>query len=159
MDHDHDEQAPGLFVNRGLAILRADKANVLRPLLRQTVAYEHRVGGELIARGMGWVEEVLGDDPEISSIFTPLTITINVDAFQSVEFDLSEPGRLRYTLRSNDAVVEIEYRAGAIIPPSEPVRTWLEYRGEEYVQIELPTQAWPSADAASDVSEPGRSDS
>jgi len=123
------------------------------------VAYEHRVGGELIARGMGWVEEVLGDDPEISSIFTPLTITINVDAFQSVEFDLSEPGHLRYTLRSNDAVVEIEYRAGATIPRSEPVRTWLEYRGEEYVQIELPTQAWPSADAASDVSEPGRSDS
>jgi hypothetical protein len=39
------------------------------------------------------------------------------------------------------------------------VRTWLEYRGEEYVQIELPTQAWPSADAASDTSEPGRSDS
>jgi hypothetical protein len=152
MDHDHDEQAPGLFVNRGLAILRADKANVLRPLLRQTVAYEHHVGGELIARGMGWVEEVLGDDPEISSIFTPLTITINVDAFQSVEFDLSEPG-------SNDAVVEIEYRAGATIPRSEPVRTWLEYRGEEYVQIELPTQAWPSADAASDASEPGRSDS
>ncbi|MFZ9961577.1 MAG: hypothetical protein ACO3GD_04515, partial [Candidatus Limnocylindrus sp.] len=99
MDHDRDEQAPGLFVNRGLAILRADKANVLRPLLRQTVSYEHHVGGELIARGMGWVEEVLGDDPEISSIFTPLTITINVDAFQSVEFDLSEPGHLRYTLR------------------------------------------------------------
>jgi hypothetical protein len=82
-----------------------------------------------------------------------------VDAFQSVEFDLSEPGHLRYTLRSNDAVVEIEYRAGATIPRSEPVRTWLEYRGEEYVQIELPTQAWPSADAASDASEPGRSDS
>jgi len=159
MDHDHNEPVPGLFVNRGLAILRADKANVLRPLLRQTVAYQHLVGGELIARGMGWVEEVLGDDPEISSIFTPLTITINVDAFQSVEFDLSEPGHLRYTLRSNDAVVEIEYRAGAAIPRSEPVRNWLEYRGEEYVQIELPTQAWPSADAAADSSESGPRDS
>ena len=155
MDHDRDEQVPGLFVNRGLAILRADKANVLRPLLRQTVAYEHRVGGELIARGVGWVEEVLGDDPEISSIFTPLTITINVDAFQSVEFDLSEPGHLRYTLRSADAVVAIEYRAGATIARSEPVRTWLEYRGEEYVQIELPTQAWPSADTSSDITESG----
>ncbi len=112
MDHNHDELTPGLFVNRGLAILRADKANVLRPLLRQTVSYRHLQGGELIARGMGWVEEVLGDDPEVSSIFTPLTITINVDAFQSVEFDLSEPGHLRYTLRSSDAVVEIEYSAG-----------------------------------------------
>lgn len=160
MDHNHDEQAPGLFVNRGLAILRADKANVLRPLLRQTVAYRHLQGGEMIARGMGWVEEVLGDDPEVSSIFTPLTITINVDAFQSVEFDLSEPGQLRYTLRSGDDVVEIEYSAGALIPQTEPVRTWLEYRGEEYVQIELPTDAWPSADAgASDPAESERSDS
>ena len=135
MDHDHDELTPGLFVNRGLAILRADKANVLRPLLRQTVSYRHLQGGELIARGMGWVEEVLGDDPEVSSIFTPLTITINVDAFQSVEFDLSEPGHLRYTLRSSDAVVEIEYSAGTAIPRTEPVRTWLEYRGEEYVPV------------------------
>jgi hypothetical protein len=109
---------------------------------------------------MGWVEEVLGDDPEVSSIFTPLTITINVDAFQSVEFDLSEPGHLRYTLRSSDAVVEIEYSAGTAIPRTEPVRTWLEYRGEEYVQIELPTQAWPSADAgSSDPAESERSDS
>ena len=160
MDHDHDELTPGLFVNRGLAILRADKANVLRPLLRQTVSYRHLQGGELIARGMGWVEEVLGDDPEVSSIFTPLTITINVDAFQSVEFDLSEPGQLRYTLRSSDAVVEIEYSAGTAIPRTEPVHTWLEYRGEEYVQIELPTQAWPSADAgSSDPAESERSDS
>jgi hypothetical protein len=109
---------------------------------------------------MGWVEEVLGDDPEVSSIFTPLTITINVDAFQSVEFDLSEPGHLRYTLRSSDAVVEIEYSAGTAIPRTEPVRTWLEYRGEEYVQIELPTEAWPSADAgSSDPAESERSDS
>lgn len=56
-------------------------------------------------------------------------------------------------------MVEIEYRAGAVASRSEPVRTWLEYRGEEYVQIELPTQAWPSADAAADSSESGRSES
>jgi hypothetical protein len=160
MDHEQDESLPGLFVNRGLAILRADKANVLRPLLRQTVSYRHLHRGELIARGMGWVEEVLGDDPEVSSIFTPLTITINVDAFQSVEFDLSEPGNLRYTLRGGDSVVEIHYTAGAPIPASEPVRSWLEYRGEEYVQIELPTEAWPSADSrTNDSAESERSDS
>ena len=148
MDHDRREQAPGLFVNRGLAVLRADKANVLRPLLRQTVHYRHLRDGALLARGVGWVEEVLGDDPGVSTIFTPLTITINVDAFESVQFDLEEPGCLRYTLRSRDEAIEIEYRAGRPIPEEEPVRTWLEYRGEEFVQIELPTAAWPTVDAS-----------
>ena len=96
-------------------------------------------------RGHGWVEEVLGDDPEVSSIFTPLTITINVDAFESIEFDLSEPGNLRYVLRSGADAVEIEYQAGTQIPDAAPVKSWLEYRGEQYVQIELPTGAWPTA--------------
>jgi hypothetical protein len=146
MENEQREHAPGLFVNRGLAVLRADKANVLRPLLRQTVSYRHLRDGEVIARGVGWVEEVLGDDPGVSSMFTPLTITINVDAFDSVQFDLEAPGSLRYTLRTRDEVIEIEYRAGRPIPEEAPVRTWLEYRGEEYVQIELPTGAWPSAD-------------
>ncbi|MEI7604781.1 MAG: hypothetical protein RIQ87_1048 [Chloroflexota bacterium] len=144
MENEQHEPAPGLFVNRGLAVLRADKANVLRPLLRQTVAYRHLRDGELVARGVGWVEEVLGDDPGVSTLFTPLTITINVDAFESVQFDLAEPGCLLYTLRARDESVEIEYRAGAPLTPETPVRTWLEYRGEEYVQIELPTGAWPT---------------
>ena len=146
MENEQREPAPGLFVNRGLAVLRADKAAVLRPLLRQTVAYRHLRGGEVVARGVGWVEDVVGDDPGVSSMFTPLTITINVDAFESVQFDLEEPGSLRYTLRTRDESVEIEFRAGRPIPDEAPVRTWLEYRGEEYVQIELPTGAWPSAD-------------
>jgi hypothetical protein len=88
---------------------------------------------------------VLGDDPEVSSIFTPLTITINVDAFESIEFDLSEPGTLRYVLRSGADAVEIEYQAGTQVPDAAPVKSWLEYRGEQYVQIELPTGAWPTA--------------
>ena len=78
MDHEQHDRAPGLFVNRGLVVQRADKANILRPLLHQTVSYRHLRDGEQIVRGHGWVEEVLGDDPEVSSIFTPLTI---VDLF------------------------------------------------------------------------------
>ena len=93
MDQEQHEQLPGIFVNQGLAIGRADKANVLRPLLRQTVSYRRQQGGTTIASGIGWVEEVIGDDAEVSSIFTPLTITINVDAFDSVQFDLEEIGR------------------------------------------------------------------
>jgi hypothetical protein len=145
MDHEQNERAPGLFVNRGLVVQRADKANILRPLLRQTVSYRHLREGEQIVRGHGWVEEVLGDDPEVSTIFTPLTITINVDAFDSVEFDLSEPGNLRYVLRSGSDAVEVEFQAGAQVPVAAPVKSWLEYRGEQYVQIELPTGAWPTA--------------
>ena len=41
MDHDHDELTPGLFVNRGLAILRADKAMVLRPLKPEHTHAQH----------------------------------------------------------------------------------------------------------------------
>ena len=145
MDHEQHNRAPGLFVNRGLVVQRADKANILRPLLHQTVSYRHLRDGEQIVRGHGWVEEVLGDDPEVSSIFTPLTITINVDAFESIEFDLSEPGSLRYVLRSGADAVEIEYQAGTQVPDAAPVKSWLEYRGEQYVQIELPTGAWPTA--------------
>ena len=145
MDHEQHDRAPGLFVNRGLVVQRADKANILRPLLHQTVSYRHSRDGEQIVRGHGWVEEVLGDDPEVSSIFTPLTITINVDAFESIEFDLSEPGNLRYVLRSGADAVEIEYQAGTQIPDAAPVKSWLEYRGEQYVQIELPSGAWPTA--------------
>jgi hypothetical protein len=145
MDHDHHEQLPGIFVNQGLAIGRADKANVLRPLLRQTVSYRRQQSGVTIASGIGWVEEVLGDDPEVSSIFTPLTITINVDAFDSVQFDLEEVGHLRYVLRRGDEAIELEYRAGVPVPDEAPLRTWLDVRAEQYVQIELPTSAWPSA--------------
>ena len=145
MSHEQREQSPSLFVNRGLVVQRADKANILRPLLHQTVSYRHLRDGEQIVRGHGWVEEVLGDDPEVSSIFTPLTITINVDAFDSIEFDLSEPGNLRYVLRSGADAVEIEYQAGTPLPDAAPVKSWLEYRGEQYVQIELPTGAWPTA--------------
>ena len=148
MDHEHDERQPGIFVNQGLAFGRADKANVLRPLLRQTVAYRRQQGGVTIASGIGWVEEVLGDDPEVSSIFTPLTITINVDAFDSVQFDLEKVGHLRYVLRRGDEAIELEYRAGVPVPESAPLRTWLDVRAEQYVQIELPTSAWPSAGGA-----------
>lgn len=150
MDHDHLERLPGIFVNQGLALGRADKANVLRPLLRQTVTYRRLQDGKTIAAGMGWVEEVLGDDPEVSSIFTPLTITINVDAFESVEFDLAEVGRLRYVLRRGDEAIELEYRAGTPVPEEAPLRTWLDVRAEQYVQIELPTSAWPTAGGDTD---------
>ena len=144
MDQEQHEQLPGIFVNQGLAIGRADKANVLRPLLRQTVSCRRQQGGTTIASGIGWVEEVIGDDAEVSSIFTPLTITINVDAFDSVQFDLEEVGHLRYVLRRGDEAIELEYRAGVPVPHEAPLRTWLDVRAEQYVQIELPTSAWPS---------------
>ena len=160
MDHEYGEQLPGIFVNQGLAIGRADKANVLRPLLRQTVSYRRQQGGTTIASGIGWVEEVIGDDAEVSSIFTPLTITINVDAFDSVQFDLEEVGHLRYVLRRGDESIELEYRAGVPVPVAAPLRTWLDVRAEQYVQIELPTSAWPSAGGSvgGEASDEGQAD-
>ena len=44
------------FVNRGIVSSRTDFANLLRPLLKQTVTYRFLRGRELVAHGTGWVE-------------------------------------------------------------------------------------------------------
>ena len=97
------------FVNQGVVTSRVDMQNLLRPLLKQTVSYRFHRGRELIAHGTGWVERIVVDDPETSTYFTPISISLNVDSFEHLEFDTRPDQLLVYTLVQGDERVIIEY--------------------------------------------------
>jgi hypothetical protein len=75
------------FVNRGVVSSRVDMQNLLRPLLKQTVSYRYLRGRELVAHGTGWVERIVVDDPDTSTYFTPISVCINIDSFEHLEFE------------------------------------------------------------------------
>ena len=37
--------------------------------------------------GTGWVERIVADDPDVSTYFTPLSICLNIDSFEHLEFE------------------------------------------------------------------------
>ena len=97
------------FVNQGVVTSREDMLNLLRPLLKQTVSYRYQRGRELVAHGSGWVERIVVDDPDTSTYFTPISISLNVDSFEHLEFDTRPDQLLVYTLVQGDERVVIEY--------------------------------------------------
>ena len=125
------------FVNNGIVSSRADIHNLLRPLVKQTVAYHYFRGRELVTSGTGWVERVVIDEPGTSSYFTPVSICLNVDSFEHLEFDTRPDQLLTYRLVQGDEAVVIDF-APAGVPvgdASEPKK--LEFDAEGYVQMEL----------------------
>jgi hypothetical protein len=97
------------FVNHGLVSSRTDMQNLLRPLLKQTVSYRYHRGRELVAHGTGWVERIVVDDPDTSTYFTPISISLNVDSFEHLEFDTRPDQLLVYVLVQGDERIVIEY--------------------------------------------------
>jgi hypothetical protein len=97
------------FVNQGVVSSRIDMQNLLRPLLKQTVSYRYHRGRDLVAYGTGWVERIVVDDPETSTYFTPISISLNVDSFEHLEFDTRPDQLLVYALVQGDERVIIEY--------------------------------------------------
>jgi len=97
------------FVNQGVVSSRVDMQNLLRPLLKQTVSYRYHRGRELVAYGSGWVERIVVDDPETSTYFTPISISLNVDSFEHLEFETRPDQLLVYSLVQGDERVVIEY--------------------------------------------------
>jgi hypothetical protein len=97
------------FVNHGVVSSRVDMQNLLRPLLKQTVSYRYQRGRELIAHGTGWVERIVVDDPETSTYFTPISISLNVDSFEHLEFETRPDQLLVYALVQGDERIVIEY--------------------------------------------------
>jgi hypothetical protein len=127
------------FVNRGIVSSRNDISNLLRPLLKQTVNYRYVRGRDLIAHGTGWVERLVVDQPDVSTYFTPLSICLNIDSFEHLEFETRPDQFLIYTLVQGDERVVIEFA-----PIGQPDGTespfaprQLEFDTSGFVQMEL----------------------
>ena len=128
------------FVNSGLVSNPGDIYHLLRPLLKQTVTYRYLRAGAVVSRGTGWVERVVVERPTVASFFTPLSICINVDSFEHLEFDTRPDQLLVYTLVQGDERVVIEYaavngRTGTDEPEQQAFRFGAV--SGDYVQMEL----------------------
>jgi hypothetical protein len=126
------------FVNQGLVTSRTDVQHLLRPILKQTVSYRLVRGRDVVSHGTGWVERIVADEPEMSTFFTPIAITINVDSFEHLEFETRPDQLLVYTLVQGDERVVIEFVPGASEAgggPSAPRQLAFDTSG--FVQMEL----------------------
>ena len=127
------------FVNSGLVTSRIDIRHLLRPIAKQTVSYRYFRGRELVAHGTGWVERIVADEPDVSTYFTPIAITINVDSFEHLEFETRPDQLLVYALVQGDERVVIEFVPSALAEDdarSEPRQLELD-PGGRFVQMEL----------------------
>ena len=129
--------AAKFFVNHGLVSSRTDMLNLLRPLLKQTVSYRYLRGQKVAAHRTGWVERIVVDQPDVSTYFTPIAITLNVDSFEHLDFTTRPDQLLVYTLVQGDESVVVEYTPGGdgTGSPFEP--TQLAFDTSGYVQMEL----------------------
>jgi hypothetical protein len=127
------------FVNQGVVSSRTDMQNLLRPLLKQTVSYRYQRGRELVAHGTGWVERIVVDDPDTSTYFTPISISLNVDSFEHLEFDTRPDQLLVYALVQGDERVIVEFApigpGGTDESPFAPRQLSFDTSG--FVQMEL----------------------
>jgi hypothetical protein len=141
------------FVNQGVVSSRVDMQNVLRPILKQTVSYRFLRARDLVANGTGWVERIVVDDPETSTFFTPIAITLNIDSFEHLEFETRPDQLLVYTLVQGDERVVIEYAPmTAVDDQSRKAAEQLEFDTSGFVQMEL------QGLVATDTSEAGEGD-
>jgi hypothetical protein len=137
------------FVNSGLVSNPVDIYHLLRPLLRQTVAYRYLRGGNVVSHGTGWVERIVADRPDVSSFFTPLSICLSVASWEHLEFETRPDQLITYTLVQSDERVLLEF-----VPPpggegDENVQEALPFQvSPGYIQMELnpPDTGEPSAD-------------
>ncbi len=125
------------FVNRGIVSSRTDMYNLLRPLLKQTVAYRYHRGRELVAHGTGWVERIVLDHPDVSTYFTPLSICLNIDSFEHLEFETRPDQLLSYILVQGDESVRIEFAPIGTGGDDAYAPRQLEFDTSGYVQMEL----------------------
>ncbi|MEO7665155.1 MAG: hypothetical protein ABIV26_08495 [Candidatus Limnocylindrales bacterium] len=126
------------FVNEGVVSSRDDMLNLLRPLLKQTVTYRYFRGRDLVSHGTGWVERIVVEQPDISTYFTPIAVTINVDSFEHLEFVTRPDQLLVYTLVQGDERVVMEFapvHGEGGRSPFEPEQLAFDTSG--YVQMEL----------------------
>lgn len=127
------------YVNSGIVSSRSDIHNLLRPLEKQSVSYRYYRGRDLVASGTGFVERVVIDEPETSSYFTPVSICLNVDSFEHLEFETRPDQLIVYRLVQGDERIVLEYaplggeRREAVEAPGQ-----LAFDTSGFVQMELP---------------------
>jgi len=127
-----------LFINTGVVTNKSDIYNILRPLLKQTVTYTYFRGNQVTGSGTGWVERIVSEQPEVSTYFTPIAITINVDSFEHLEFETRPDQLLVYTLVQGDERVVIEFVPSVEDDPESPLAPrQLEFDTSGFVQMEL----------------------
>jgi hypothetical protein len=132
------EPTARFYVNSGLVSTRIDIYHLLRPLLKQTVSYRYHRGPHLVSVGTGWVERIVMDRPEVSSFFTPLSICINVDSWEHLEFETRPDQLLTYTLVQGDERVSLEFTPLSRSGTDEPIQQSLRLDVmADYVQMEL----------------------
>jgi len=130
--------AAKFFVNQGVVSTRTDMLHLLRPLLKQTVSYRYLRGREVVSHGTGWVERIVSDEPDISTFFTPISITLNIDSFEHLEFETRADQLLVYVLVQGDERVVVEFApAGPGEDDPSQVPLQLEFDTSGYVQMEL----------------------
>ena len=125
------------FVNAGVVTSRADMQHLLRPLLKQTVTYRYLRGRDLVSHGTGWVERIVHDEPDVSTFFTPISITLNIDSFEHLEFETRPDQLLVYTLAQGDERVIVEFAPTAPADEGPLAPRQLEFDTSGYVQMEL----------------------
>lgn len=131
------EPAAKFFVNSGLVSAPADIYHLLRPLLKQTVSYRYFRGGSVISNGTGWVERIVVDRPEVSTFFTPLSICLNIDSFEHLEFETRPDQLIVYTLVQGDERIVVEF-APVGRSADEPEQQRFAFpMSADYVQMEL----------------------
>ncbi len=91
-----------------------------------------------MSHGAGWVEQIVIDQPGVSSFFTPLSICINVDSWEHLEFDTRPDQLIAYTLVQGDERVALEFTPTVHSPEDEPVQQSLRLDPlSQYIQMEL----------------------
>ena len=150
------EPAAKFFVNSGLVATRVDIYHLLRPLLKQTVAYRYLRGGSVVSQGTGWVERIVMDRPDVSTFFTPLSICLNVDSWEHLEFETRADQLLTYTLVQGDEQVIVEF-APTIADEERPVQQTFRFEpAAQYVQMTLAALDADESDAdAADITDEG----
>jgi hypothetical protein len=101
------------------------------------VAYRYYRGHELVQHGMGWVERIVTNEPEMSTFFTPLSICLNVDSFEQLEFETRPDQLVTYRLIQEDEFVVIDYAPGGVAVAGALEPRQLEFDTTGYVQMEL----------------------
>ena len=128
------------FVNEGVVSSREDMLNLLRPLLKQTVTYRYFRSRDLISHGTGWVERIVVDRPEVSTFFTPLSICLNIDSFEHLEFETRPDQLIVYTLVQGDERITVEFAPVGRTAADEPEQQRFAFpASSDYVQMELST--------------------